>query len=344
MAMSAAVVAASVAATTKDAHVTFYMLHSPRLSIDLKGLKQKLDSDCFSIVECIVTDDLSKLYNTDQYSEAMYYRFLLPYFIQAPRVIYLDSDTMVRRSLTGLYATDLQGHPLAAMQDYGLTYHMRDNGMPITYKGQFISIDEYYSGILDFNVLEIDYFNNGVLVMDLDMWRETQLSERCIAFCQAHPGLIMADQDGANHLLKGNFAKLDARWNSFSYLYWEYFPVKDKPKRQIFGGFEKNFRTPVGEWHDILKNWAFDPWIVHFAFLSKPWAGGHRRTKYDREFWENAYRTPFGGRLYRAFLISCCQSVWNDVRTKISLVLVRYVLPRQILQFARWTRARLRGA
>jgi lipopolysaccharide biosynthesis glycosyltransferase len=344
MAIPASVVAASVAATTKDAHVTFYMLHSPRLSVDLKGLKQKLDSDSFSIVECIVTDDLSKLYNTNQYSEAMYYRFLLPYFIKTSRVIYLDSDTMVRRSLTELYAVDLKGHPLAAMQDYGLTYHMRDHGMPVTYNGYYIDIDEYYSSILEFDVLETDYFNNGVLVMDLDMWRDTKLSERCIDYCREHPGLIMADQDAANHILKGDFAKLDMRWNSFSYLYREYFPIKDRPMPEIFGGFEKNFRTPVGEWREILTNWAYDPWIVHFSYRSKPWVGSHRRTDYDREYWDNAFRTPFGKTLYWKFLTSRGQSAWNDTLRKISRTLGDRFLLRHIRHAARWTVTRFRGA
>jgi lipopolysaccharide biosynthesis glycosyltransferase len=330
-----------VAATTKDAHVTFYMLHSSRLSVDVSRLKKKLDSDYFTIVECVVTEDLSKLYNTNQYSEAMYYRFLLPHFIESARVIYLDSDTMVRKSLTELYAMDLQGHPLAAMQDYGLTYHMRDHGMPVTYNGHFIDIDEYYSTILDFDVSVTDYFNNGVLVMDLDMWRETKLSERCIDFCRAHPGLIMADQDAANHILNGNFAKLDVRWNSFSYLYKEYFPNESRPRPEIFGGFEKNFQIPTGEWREILTKWAFDPWIVHFSYQSKPWVGHHRRTDYDREFWNNAFMTPFGASFHRRFLISCGQAAWNAARRKIVRTWGHRFPLRQARLAARWTMTRL---
>jgi lipopolysaccharide biosynthesis glycosyltransferase len=340
MAIPASVVAASVAATTKDAHVTFYMLHAPLLSVKIDDLKRKLDSDLFSLVDCTVTESLSNLYNTNQYSEAMYYRFLLPYFVKSDRVIYLDSDTMVRKSLASLYATDLEGRPIAAVQDYGLTYHMRDHGIPVAYDGGYIAIDEYYSKILGFELSETAYFNNGVLVMDLDMWKETQLSERCIDFCRQNPGLIMADQDAANRVLVGDFTKLDARWNSFSYLYREYFPDKNKPRRQIFGGYEKNFLPPTGEWLEILRKWADDPWIVHFSFQSKPWVWHHRRTDYDREYWDNAFRTPFGARLHREFLISRGRSYWNDTRNAIVSRLGGHFPLRQVRDVVRWTRRR----
>ena len=56
MAIPASVVAASTAAATTDAHVTFHMLHAPSLSIDMAGLKAALDSDRFCLVSCAITD------------------------------------------------------------------------------------------------------------------------------------------------------------------------------------------------------------------------------------------------------------------------------------------------
>ena len=340
MAIPASVVAASVAATTKDSHVTFHMLHAPDLSLRIEDLKRRLDSETFTIVDYVIAEDLSGLYNTDQYSSAMYYRFLLPDLLQSDRVIYLDSDTMVRRSLSELYATDLMGCPIAAVQDYGLTYHMRDHGMPVTYKGAYIDIDAYYSDVLGFALAETDYFNNGVLVLDLALWRATGLSQRCIDFCRENPGLIMADQDAANRVLNGHFAKLDARWNSFSYLYREYFPEGGKARPSIFGGFEKNFRTPTGEWHEILKQWAYDPWIVHFSYKSKPWVAHHRRTDYDREYWANAFRTPYGATLYRKFLLSRLLTAVQRVSSGIGRAPVVRFPVYQLRRVVRWTRGR----
>lgn len=293
MAIPASVVAASAAAATQDAHVMFYMLHPPKLSIQIADLKGKLDSDRFTVVDQLITDDLSGLHKTKQYSEAMYFRYLLPQLLDEPRVIYLDSDTMVRRSLTELYATDLKGRPIAAAKDYALTLHMRDHGLPVNYRGRYIPIDEYCLKVLDFDLSTTDYFNSGVLVMDLDMWRRTDMSEQFMLFCRENPGLNMADQDAGNHVLQGNFLPLDARWNSFSYLYREYIPIEGKRLPLIFGGFEKNFRPPTGEWLEIITKWAYDPWIVHFSYRSKPWEAHHRRTDYDDEYWQHASNTPF---------------------------------------------------
>ncbi|WP_048861802.1 glycosyltransferase, partial [Acidisphaera rubrifaciens] len=297
MAMPASVVAASVAASTPDANVVFHMLHAPALSIDLGALADSLDSDRFTIVEHVIAEDYTDLHRTAQYSDAIYYRFQLPSLIDAERVIYVDSDTMVRRSLAALYRTDLRGHPVAAMTDFSLTYHMRNHAMPIIHNGRAVTVDDYMLDVLDFDLTTTPYFNSGVLVMDLGAWRRTRLVERCLAFCRAAGELNMPDQDALNQVLRGDYLPLDPRWNAFSYLYREYMPEGPGTLPSIFGGFEANLRPPTGEWMRVLRDWAFDPWIVHFAYRSKPWAREDRRTDYDAEFWDNARRTPFGERL-----------------------------------------------
>jgi lipopolysaccharide biosynthesis glycosyltransferase len=179
---------------------------------------------------------------------------------------------------------------------------MRNQGLPFVYKGKEVLVDEYALEVLDFDLTTTSYFNSGVLVMDLDLWRQLDISERCIKFCRDAGELNTADQDAANHVLQGNFLRLDPRWNSFSYLYREYFPAPDQNLPDIFGGFQKNLGPPICEWLEVLTAWAFDPWIVHFAFRSKPWCPDHRRTDYDSEFWEHAFKTPYGNRLYQEFL------------------------------------------
>lgn len=297
MAIPASVVAASVAAATPDADVVFHMLHPPALSIDLGALADSLDSDRFTIAEHVITEDYTDLHRTAQYSDAIYYRFQLPSLIDADRVIYVDSDTMVRRSLAELYRMDLRGHPVAAMTDFSLTYHMRNHAMPIIHNGRAVTVDDYMLDVLDFDLTTTPYFNSGVLLMDLAAWRRIRLVERCLAFCRAAGELNMPDQDALNQVLRGDYLPLDPRWNAFSYLYREYMPEGPRTLPSIFGGFEANLRPPTGEWMHVLRDWAYDPWIVHFAYRSKPWAREDRRTDYDAEFWDHARRTPFGERL-----------------------------------------------
>jgi lipopolysaccharide biosynthesis glycosyltransferase/glycosyltransferase involved in cell wall biosynthesis len=304
MAMPAAAVAASIAATTDDARVILHMLHPPGLSVDIGALQASLDSERFSIADHVIENNFTGLHATDQYTGAIYYRFMLPDLVPADRVIYIDSDTIVRRSLSGLYQLDLAGRPVGAMQDYTLFHHMRDHGMPIFYQGEGYDVGKYAREVLDLDLDATSYFNSGVLVMDLALWRARDIARRCLDFCRATGVLHMADQDALNHVLRGDFTRLDPRWNSFSYMYNEYHRAGDDGLPEIFGGYGRRLRKPAGEWAEILSAWAFDPWIVHFAFMSKPWVPGHRRTDYDSYFWANAFRTPFGGRLYDQMLQS----------------------------------------
>ncbi len=167
MAIPASVVAASVAATTRDAHVKFHMVHAARLSVSIDALKHRLDSSSFQIIDMPVQQSEPRLAGLPAAERATYYRLLLPDMIKAERVIYLDCDTMARRSLTPLYEMDLRGHPLAAVQDHALTYHMRDHAMPVSHNGAYMPVDDYCAGVLELDLSKRAYFNSGVLVMDL---------------------------------------------------------------------------------------------------------------------------------------------------------------------------------
>jgi lipopolysaccharide biosynthesis glycosyltransferase len=166
---------------------------------------------------------------------------------------------------------------------------MRDHLMPVTYEHRYIPVTDYCRDVLNLNLDTTPYFNSGVLVIDLKAWRALDISARCLEFCRAHPTLGMADQDAANHVLAGNFAPLDTRWNAMSYLLREYFPPSGSARPSIFGGYEENFRTPTGFWLEVLMQWAYDPWIVHFAYQSKPWQPTDRQTP-----WTLAWKTMAG--------------------------------------------------
>jgi lipopolysaccharide biosynthesis glycosyltransferase len=328
MAAPAAVLAASVAAAMPEADVTFHMVHGNGLKFDITALQAALNSERFRIAGLPVTEDLSGLHRTPAFSEAVYYRFLLPDLIAAARVIYLDCDTMVRRSLVPLYHLEMAGRPVAAMQDFTLTHHLASHDMPLSHRGETVMVADYAARVLGLDLATTEYFNTGVLVMDLAAWRRLGLGRHCLAFCRAAGELVMVDQDAANAVIKGNFAPLDARWNAFSYLYREYYPPAGPRPRQIFGGHEEHFRAPTGNWREVLTAWAFDPWIVHFSFRSKPWRADDRRTDYDAEFWAHAARTPTGAALRRQFM-SSRRAAWpRQVLSRLSRCFpFRYLRP-----------------
>ncbi|VAW17222.1 Putative CDP-glycerol:glycerophosphate glycerophosphotransferase, partial [hydrothermal vent metagenome] len=89
----------------------------------------------------------------------IYARMLLDHFVPETikRIIYLDCDTMVATPIEDLFDADLKGHALGAVFD---TQSMKAKmGYDIKGKGDIFTPRD-------------DYFNSGVLVIDLDKYRK----------------------------------------------------------------------------------------------------------------------------------------------------------------------------
>jgi lipopolysaccharide biosynthesis glycosyltransferase len=71
-------------------------------------------------------------------------------------------------------------------------------------------------GIFD----EGEYFNSGMLLIDVEKWREQNISEKVMEYLLKYPERIkFVDQCGLNAVLNGNWMKLPARFNRiFTYL------------------------------------------------------------------------------------------------------------------------------
>jgi lipopolysaccharide biosynthesis glycosyltransferase len=166
-------------------------------------------------------------------STANYYRLAAPKFISedVSKILYLDSDLLVRRSLETLWNTDVAGHPLAAVRDLGAKFHAEDLGLSIGTK----------------------YFNSGVMLMNLCFWRQHCVYEKLMAVIQDnHGALNYWDQDALNLALANCWIELPEYWNS---------------NQELLIGTEHrilSLKTPgpkLGQ----------DPAIVHFCGAVKPW-------------------------------------------------------------------------
>lgn len=128
-----------------------------------------------------------------QWTSVVYYRLFFSMLINRPvrRLLYLDCDTIAINSLWSLYSVDLGNHPVGAVYD------------------NYVKTQPYI-GIIS----EGDYFNSGVLVIDLEKWRDEKISERCFAYLLSHPERILyVDQCALNAVLKNNWKKLEPRYN-----------------------------------------------------------------------------------------------------------------------------------
>ena len=195
------------------------------------------------------------------FTKATYYRLLIGRLLPGTvrRVLYLDGDTIVRGSLRDLFTLDIDDWVLAATPEYDPLFPPTRLGLP---EGT-------------------PYFNAGVLVFNLDNWRDLQIEKRCLEFIQANISnpsrLKFADQDVLNAVLVGKWRSIGP---AFNFNKWTADP-------QRLNDFDPG--TQIGEQIP-----ASGPAIVHYVGWIKPWHGGH---SYDSDYWYYRMQTPYADRL-----------------------------------------------
>uniref|UniRef100_A0A7S1RZ03 Hexosyltransferase n=1 Tax=Alexandrium catenella TaxID=2925 RepID=A0A7S1RZ03_ALECA len=132
--------------------------------------------------------------------------FLHEYLPGVPRVIWLDTDTIVTTDLAALYRHPME-HPIAAVRE-GAPRSFR-----VLYPNQpwgSLQKDEKIVPNPDALV-----FNAGVLLFDLDKWKsaavQRPIQEWAARFGNAGPQLLL----NLVGQVSGNFTELDWRWNVF---------------------------------------------------------------------------------------------------------------------------------
>jgi len=159
-------------------------------------------------------------------TSAVYYRLYFPLLVPAfvKRLLYLDTDTLVLNNLTELYDTNLENYPVGAVYDNWVK------------TAPYLGINQ-----------EGQYFNSGVLLIDVEKWKAQHISERSFTFLRDNPEKIhYVDQDALNAVLQNNWKRLDEKYN----LMYSY----------ISEGLSK----------DELKKYVADKVILHFT-LQRPW-------------------------------------------------------------------------
>ena len=171
-----------------------------------------------------------------QYPKEMYYRLLAPFLLpgDVTRALYLDPDVLIINPIRPLWETDLNGNLFAAAAHTGKTELAN-------------SINQIRLGT------ERDYYNSGVLLMDLDAGRETIRPEEVFGYVSAHrKELVLPDQDVLNGLYSRQILSLeDALWNYDARNYSNYLLRS--------GG--------VYDLHWVMEHTA----ILHFCGKEKPW-------------------------------------------------------------------------
>ena len=176
-------------------------------------------------------------------SMAVYYRLLAPRLLPANlnKVLYLDCDIIVRRSLEELWNTDIADHALAAVPN-----NDQDDGrilrLPTGAK----------------------YFNSGVLLINLQFWRQYNVPETAISFVRENPDKVQYwDQDALNATFIDQWVELPSRWNA-----------------------------QIDKWHPLGPGAEKDLAIVHFITEDKPWHWANKHP-FKGEYHHYRFKTPW---------------------------------------------------
>lgn len=129
-------------------------------------------------------------------SKIVFYRCLFAPLLPetVSKVLYLDCDLLVLAPLDGLWATDLDGKALAAVPDA-------------------YTVNAEHCRRLGYDAVD-NYFNGGVLLLNLDYWRRHGLEQQCRDYYLAHADrMLYNDQDLLNGMFHGRTVLLDMKWN-----------------------------------------------------------------------------------------------------------------------------------
>lgn len=171
-----------------------------------------------------------------QYPQEMYYRLLAPLLLPdtLDRILYLDPDILVINSVRPLWALSLGDHAFAAASHSGVFEMINDVNRARLKK-------------------EHDYYNTGVLLMDLTRAREVVKAEDIFSCVREQPDkLFLPDQDVFNLLYGGlTFQLDDSIWN-YDARYFSSYLLKSDGQCTM-------------DW--VMGNTVF----LHFCGRQKPW-------------------------------------------------------------------------
>ena len=195
------------------------------------------------------------------------------------RVIYLDSDVLVREDLGWLWEQELGNDWCLAVPDIACPYiDARRADCNFRQSSPYLAV---LAPVANWQQHGLDpaapYFNSGVMVLNIRRWREESVEVRLLDCLREHRRYVWCwDQYALNVVFGGQWRSLPARWNQGAHIY-EFPDESHSPIEQ----------TQFVEARDR-------PAIIHYTTEWKPWhyANGHPRRDL---FFEQLDRTAWRG-------------------------------------------------
>ncbi len=219
-----------------------------------------------------IADDLSYRLR-DYYSNSIYYRLFIPsLFPDYDKALYLDADIVVIDDISKLYFEDLGDNLVGAITDDVVN----NNDTFVEYATVALGIDAK------------DYFNSGILVMNLEEFRKENIEEKFVHLLSKYNfNVIAPDQDYLNYLCKGRVKYLHKGWDRMALIEDKHFD-------------DKNLH------------------LIHYNMFQKPW--NYSGVPYENYFWEYAKKTCFYDTINNMKKVYTDESKRKDELAGVSLV------------------------
>lgn len=143
--------------------------------------------------------DLSPFHATNTYrgSYGAYARLLVQRYVDATRVIYVDTDFLFMRNAADLFDMDMGGGDNVVLATETPMIPTLADDCP------FVSLDE---------VMGEPYLNSGILLIDLLQWKRFGCESRILELLRQPIELEHHDQTLLNFVLRRHWGKLDSSW------------------------------------------------------------------------------------------------------------------------------------
>lgn len=202
-------------------------------------------------------------FSTSGYNPIVLSRLFLCHYLPSDteRVLYLDCDIIVNGSIKELESISFGSNLVAAVPELN---------MPVDKKA-LIGHQRYET-----------YFNAGVLLANLSLWRAEKIETVFIEYYRSKNGqLLYNDQDIINHCCKGRILCLSHTYNLSTNLY--YFP------RYFVKRLQPAYDTSsASKYSNILSS----PTIIHYMGDERPWIEGNHN-KYRKHYEYYFKRSPW---------------------------------------------------
>lgn len=197
------------------------------------------------------------------------------------RILYLDVDMIIKKSLKDFYDIDLNHKALAACKD----------------------IYAYVYGVADSNLKRCEmpasevYFNSGVMLYNLEYLRENQCMKQILEFVyENHARLTYMDQDALNHILHGKIRFVD--WNRYNCPPVWYICAKKDVENGCYQPYSKKEleenEIDAEQCLDMTSAFYDNAAVIHYIGETKPWipnrVSSHAYKIFDSSFHERYER------------------------------------------------------